>query len=439
MTAQKISKPGTGLLAVVAAVSMLAACGTQEAGSSDGGSGDVKVGPGVDADAKTITIGNLVPLTGPVSLQGKPATAAYEAYFNSLNDRGGIDGWTVKIESRDTQLDTTLEVQAFNEVKDSIAMLATTGTPQTQAILPQLTQLKLVTQPYSLGSLWGNYPVLAPVGTPYALQAMNQINYQVENGAEDKKFGVIYQDDDFGKDGLVGYEQAVKDLDLDSVAETTFKAGETNFTAQVQELESAGAEVILCSCNVSAVPPVVSTAYSLGYKPTWLQFSYSFSPTTLSSDGTPAGTLTAAAQPLSETTWTSPFATPAADLPSTEAWDQLSADTEKYAPDYVNYTPHYVFAYANAMVAEQILRKAIDNGDLSRQGIYDAKNSLGEVDLKGVVPDNVTYSGDVEPPSRSTSVSRIDLTVDGFLKVVEDRYVSESAKDFDISEIPHDE
>jgi ABC-type branched-subunit amino acid transport system substrate-binding protein len=432
-------RSATALVALTALLSLAACGGTQEAGaSSSGGGGEIKTGQGVDAQSKTITIGNLVPLTTPTSVLGIPATAAYEAYFKSVNDRGGIDGWKVKIETRDTQYNTSVHVQAFNEIKSNVVMVTSTGTPTTQAILPQLTQMKMVAQPYSLATIWGNYPVLAPIGTPAGIQALNQISYQVENnGAKNKKFGVLYQNDDFGQDSAFGYHAAVDALHLKSVAEATYKNGDANFTAQVQQLQQAGAEVIWCGCNVGAIPTIVSTAYSQGYKPIWMHDSLSHSPTQFSSNGKADGTLTAAAQPLADTTWTAPFATAASQLQSTKGWDQLKADTEKYAPEYTDYRQYYLLGYSSARIAAAILKKAIDNKDLTLKGIYDAKNSLGEVDLQGLMPDNVTYNGKVGPPSRTTSIGRDDTTSENFLKVIEPGYVSDAAKKFDISRMPH--
>jgi hypothetical protein len=77
-------------------------------------------------------------------------------------------------------------------------------------------------------------------------------------------------------------------------------------------------------------------------------------------------------------------------------------------------------------VQAEILRKAIADGDLSRAGILNAKQHLGKVDLGGVTP-SVTYTPVGGPPSTKSLITRIDPSVDGFLKPVEESYGSDVA------------
>lgn len=431
------ARPASAGLAVVAALA-LGACGTGEAGSSGGGGeaasgGQIQTGPGVDAASKTIRIGNLTALTGPIAVIGKPTEDAYNAYFKSLNARGGIDGWKLELVSRDTQYVPAQHVQAFNEIRGDIAMLSSTGAPTTRAIQQQISQEKLVTQPISFDTVWGLEPALAPLGTPYALEAMNAIDFQAkERNGQDKRFGMIYQNDEFGEDGRRGYRRVIEDLGLEDVGQLPYKSGDTDFTAQVQRLKSAGAGVVLCTCSAPSLASAVGTASSQGYKPTWIAQSLAFTPQLLSDDGTIEGDPTPVAKPLADTTFTAAFATPRGALRQADAWDQLQADTRKYAPNQRKYLPYYVFAYAEAKVVEAIMRKAIQSGNLTRQGIFDAKNSLGTVDLGGLATD-VTYTREKAPPSRGSAISDVSLNEQGFLEVVEQDYTSQTAENFDIT------
>jgi hypothetical protein len=112
--------------------------------------------------------------------------------------------------------------------------------------------------------------------------------------------------------------------------------------------------------------------------------------------------------------------------------EQLLADQKQYAPEQ---TPsiYFALAYSQGMVVEEILREAIDSGDLSREGILAAKENLGEVDLGGITP-AVTYTPEGGPPSRSTLITEIDPGVPGFLRVVETGHSSEVADGIDISQ-----
>ena len=112
--------------------------------------------------------------------------------------------------------------------------------------------------------------------------------------------------------------------------------------------------------------------------------------------------------------------------------EQLLADQKQYAPEQ---TPsiYFALAYSQGMVVEQILRKAIESGDLSREGILDAKENLGEVDLGGITP-AVTYTPEGGPPSRSDADHRDRPEASrASSKVVEAGHSSEVADGIDIS------
>ncbi|HVF79966.1 MAG TPA: hypothetical protein VNA28_16860, partial [Solirubrobacteraceae bacterium] len=113
------------------------------------------------------------------------------------------------------------------------------------------------------------------------------------------------------------------------------------------------------------------------------------------------------------------------DDPDAPGMRQLVADHDKYEPGAPP-SIYFALAYASGKVQAEILRKAIANGDLSRAGILKAKLNLGKVDLGGVSP-SPTYTEKGGPPSTKTLITRIDPSVDGFLKPVEKAYGSEIA------------
>src|ERR1700756_2389338 len=94
----KLRSVAAGCAAGVIAVS-LAACGTGAVGAGSGGttSGGIKTGPGVDAKTRTISLGVLSPLSGPVAVIGDPLTAGQQTYFKAVNASGGINGWKVNL------------------------------------------------------------------------------------------------------------------------------------------------------------------------------------------------------------------------------------------------------------------------------------------------------------------------------------------------------
>jgi len=102
------------------------------------------------------------------------------------------------------------------------------------------------------------------------------------------------------------------------------------------------------------------------------------------------------------------------------------ADTKKYAPSQI---PDYYFMYGYAMAQMEtaVLRKAIAAGDLSREGILNAKLHLGSVDLGGLLPP-INYTPALGPASRMSGISDVSSSTPGFLKAVGTFFEGEAAK-----------
>jgi ABC-type branched-subunit amino acid transport system substrate-binding protein len=425
--------PFLAAAAVVAASLTLAACGTGDANESSqaaaAGNGAVTAGPGVDVAAKTIRVGHLGALSGPAAALGKPVAAGHKTYFDALNARGGIDGWKVELAVEDTGYQPQQHVQAYGAIKGDIALLASFGSPTTKAIQPQFQREKLVTVPASFDSIWGTDPTVAPVGTPYSIDVANALDYATDGGAKKLEVGIIYQNDEYGADGLRGFEAAKDALGFTDAGRQAYKPGDSDFTAQVQKLKAAGADVVVVTALPSATGPIVGTAATLGFKPQWILQGPSYIEQLITEDGTAEGKPTPVAPALKGSIVTS-FSAPWGEEGSA-GMDQLIADQKEFAPKQ---TPsiYFALAYSQGKVVEQILRKAIQAGDLSRQGILTAKENLGEVDLGGITP-AVTYTPEGGPPSRQTLITKVDPQVPGFLKVVEAGHSSEVGDGIDIS------
>jgi ABC-type branched-subunit amino acid transport system substrate-binding protein len=320
-------------------------------------------------------------------------------------------------------------VQAFNQLKGDVAILNSFGSATTKAIQPQFQREKLVTVPASFDSIWGTDPTVAPVGTPYSIDVANALDYVTDGGAKRLKVGIIYQNDEYGADGLRGFEAAQAALGFTDAGRQAYKPGDTDFTAQVQKLNAAGADAVVVTALPSATGPIVGTAATLGFAPQWILQGPSYIEQLITEDGTVGGKPTPIAAALKGAIVTS-FSAPWGHEGAT-GMEQLIADQKEFAPDQ---TPsiYFALAYSQGKVVEQILRKAIDAGDLTREGILTAKENLGEIDLGGITP-AVTYTPEGGPPSRQTLITEVDPKVSGFLTVLEAGHTSEAGDGIDIS------
>jgi ABC-type branched-subunit amino acid transport system substrate-binding protein len=406
----------------------IAACGT---GSSDGaaaeGSGGLRTGPGVDAKAKTISLGVLSPLSGPVAAIGKPLTAGQETYFRAVNAAGGIDGWKIKLVERDTKYDPQTEVQAYNHIAGDVAFIAQSlGSPTTKAIQPLANQQKMVIGASAQDSSLVTDPVMAVIGTPYAIDNANALDYIAkQKGGRNAKVGIVYQNDAYGEDGLRGYRAGLKTYHLHSVGETTYKVGDTDLTAQVQKMRSAGAEYVFVVAVPSVAAAIVGTGASQGYNPTWVFQGPAWSGYLMTSDGTTRGKPTAVAKALESNVWVLGYESQWGDR-SVPGMAKFMADTKRFAPSQI---PDYYFmyGYAQAKMETALLRKALAGGDLTREGILDAKLHLGRVDLGGLVPP-LNYTPRLGPASRMSGISEVSATTPGFLKGFRGFFMGDAAK-----------
>jgi len=115
------------------------------------------------------------------------------------------------------------------------------------------------------------------VGTPYRLQVENAFDYVVNKlGVKNPAVGIIYQNDEYGQDGLTGYKEAVSYYHLHDVGQATYAATDTSFTAQVSQLKAAGAKYVFLTAIPTVTAGIIGTAYQLGYNPQWILQSPAF-------------------------------------------------------------------------------------------------------------------------------------------------------------------
>jgi ABC-type branched-subunit amino acid transport system substrate-binding protein len=397
-----------------ASVLALAACGTGGSSNSASKSGAVTAGPGVDVKTKTITIGNIGAISGPAGPLGIPALAGAKAAIAQINKSGGVDGWKLKLLFKDAGYAPQKQVQDYQAIQNQIAVLQSFGSPTTKAIQSSLDSAKLLTAPLSWDSVWGKDPILAPVGTPYALDIANGLHYLVTVKHAGTKVGIIYQNDEYGADGLRGAQAAAKADGIQLVATAPETLGDTTFTAQVQKMKAAGAQIVVITALPTATGPIVGTAAALGYSPTYLLQGPAWLEALITSTGAQGAKPTPIAGALAKSTYVMSFVAPwGAHVPGMKS---MLAAQKKYAKGQIP-SIYFSWAYAQTKVLAGILKKAIKSGDLSRQGIANARLHAGKISTGGLTP-TVDYRPSLGPPSTGSIINQVNPGVLGFLAPV---------------------
>jgi ABC-type branched-subunit amino acid transport system substrate-binding protein len=406
------------ILTLTAILMVLSGCASNSSSTS---TSSLKAGPGVDVTNKTITLGILSPYSGPVADPiGKPLARGVEVYFNSVNASGGVDGYKVKFLEEDTQYNPQLQVQLYNQIHTKVAMIADSlGTPTTFAIKDLAAADHMLISAATLSSALAREKYLVLVGTPYRLQVENAFEYVVNKlGVQNPAVGIIYQNDEYGQDGLTGYKEAVNYYHLHNVGQATYAATDTDFTAQVSQLKAAGAKYVFLTAIPTATAGIIGTAYKLGYNPQWILQSPAFAQALLAVPG--LGALLSHDWLVSQgATW--------GDT-SQPGMAQMLNDVAKYAPDQKP-DGFFQFGYTESKITYEILKKALDNNDITRDGLLTAFESLKNVDLGGLLPP-VTYgsSPNDRVPTRDSIVFVIDPTQPTGVKALSSDFTGGAAK-----------
>jgi len=229
-------------------------------------------GPGV-SDTE-IKIGNTNPYSGPASSYGIIGRSE-AAYFAMINDHGGINGRKITFISRDDGYSppkTVEQVRQLVEQDGVLALFQTLGTPPNSAIREYLNDSKVPQLFVATGANKWNDPKRYPwtIGwqPSYQVEARIYAHFILKN-IPDAKIAVLYQNDDFGKDYIVGLRAGLGDkADKLIVATETYETTDATIDSQIVSLQGSGANVLLNIAIPKFAVQAIRKVYDLGWKPT---------------------------------------------------------------------------------------------------------------------------------------------------------------------------
>jgi ABC-type branched-subunit amino acid transport system substrate-binding protein len=387
--------------------------------------GDPEPVPGFDGT--TIRLGALTPTSGLVAIIGNPLTAGNQAYIEYVNQElGGIGGrYQIELVIEDTAYDTSTAGRAYSQIRDDVvAFVQILGTPITNALLPDLIDDDVVGSPASLDSAWIREPNLLAIGGPYQVQAINGIDWwfsQDENA--DDVLCTLASDDEYGDTGIEGAEFATENLGIDIAVQATFPApGEgrpaQDFQAQISQLQGGGCDVVM----------FVSTPTDTGSFADALLENTAYNPTILGMSPTWLGLFRGNAY-LQEHYYAIAEGPEYGD-DSAEGMAELLRIKETYAADQEP-DIYFNFGYVQAKAMVQVLEKAVELGDLSREGILRAMEEVGTLTFDGIFGDYEYGPAEDRVPPTTSSIFRVDPDIGTGLGIVAQDYEADYAADFE--------
>ncbi|MGE5648866.1 MAG: ABC transporter substrate-binding protein [Bacillota bacterium] len=158
-----------------------------------------------------ILLGQTTALTGPLAELGLEATAGAKAYFDYVNMQGGVHGRKIKLITLDDGYNpqkAVMNVKQLVEKDQVLSLFGVLGAPANVAIMPLIQQVGIP----NFGPLTGTNLVRQPfnrlvfhVGPSYADELAKIVEHLTVRGIT--QIGVVYQDNAFGKEGLIALEQ----------------------------------------------------------------------------------------------------------------------------------------------------------------------------------------------------------------------------------------
>jgi branched-chain amino acid transport system substrate-binding protein len=332
---------------------------------------------------KEITIGQTNPYTGPLSsysTQGR----VQAAFYTMINEQGGVNGRKIKFISLDDGYSppkTVEQTRRLVEEDQVVAIVGSMGTPTNTAIVRYMNAKKVPHILLATGaSKWGNpkdnpwtmgwYPTYKTEGVIYG-------KYIIKN-IKDAKIGVLYQNDDYGKDFLNGLKQGLADqADKLIVKEVTYEVSDPTVDSQVVTLMGAGANVFFSATTNKAAAQAIRKTYDIGWRPTQFLVNNAASIATVL---TPAG-LDKSVGIISTAYMKDPADPQFADDAGIKWYRGFM---QKYYPDGDINDPQNEIGISIAQTAMQILRQCGDQ--LSRDNIVKQAANLHDLELPLLLP-----------------------------------------------------
>jgi branched-chain amino acid transport system substrate-binding protein len=228
-------------------------------------------GPGV-SDSE-IKIGQTMPFSGPASAYAAFGNAEV-AYFRMINDQGGINGRKINLIAYDDSYNPAKTVEQTRKLVEGDGVLlifGSLGTAPNSAVQKYLNDNKVPQLFVATGATRFSDPVhfpwTMPSGASYQTEGRIYGHYILAK-QPDAKIGILYQNDDLGKDYVIGLKQALgAKASSMIVAEATYESTDPTVDSQIVKLKSVGADVFYNISTPKFAAQAIRKTAELGWKP----------------------------------------------------------------------------------------------------------------------------------------------------------------------------
>ena len=355
-----------------------------------------------------IKIGQTMPYSGPLSGMGTHGKAM-AAYFAKLNSEGGVNGRRINLISLDdgySPAKTVEQTRKLVEQEEVLLLFGSFGTATNSAIQRYVNAKRVP----DLFLVTGGTKFHDPKNSPWTMGFVPA--YEVESKAYARyilqsypkaRVGVLFQNDDFGKDLLTGLKQSLGDKAKQMVvSEVSYEITDPTVDQQVVAIEASGADVFVSFAAGKISAQAIRKAYDIGWKPALIvPIGGSSKHTVLE----PAGVEKAVG--LVSGSWLKDPAD--AQWAKDAAVQDYLAFMKKYYPEGDASDVFNVNGYTMAQTLAQVLRQCGD--ELTRENVMRQALSLKNLELPMLLPGiKVNTSAQDYHPVKQIQLARFDGT-----------------------------
>ncbi len=232
--------------------------------------------PGVTE--REILIGSCSALEGPSHFLGTETVTGAKAYFDLVNEAGGVEGRKLKLLSYDDSYDPAKTEACFNRLMEqkAFALGFFVGTPTAVKYVPMAETNKIPL----IGLFTGAQTLYVPlrqwvvnVRASYFDESRAQMDGLI-GGLGYKKIGVIFPEDAFGAVVLEGVKTAMKARGAEPIAVASYQRQTAQVGGAIDTVKTANPDAVVVVGPANTVAPILKQSHAKGWKPLFLTVSF---------------------------------------------------------------------------------------------------------------------------------------------------------------------
>src|ERR1700744_1750340 len=330
-----------------------------------------------------IKIGQTLPFSGPASAYASIGKTQ-AAYFNMVNEQGGVNGRNINLIQYDDGYSPPKAVEQVRKLVENdevLFMYQMIGTPSNAAVQKYLNTKKVPQLFAATGACRftdpKNYPWTLGFNPSYFVEGRIYGQYILKN-YPNAKVGVLYQDDDLGRDYLNGLKAGLGDKAASMVvAEASYEVADPTIDSQILKLRDAGADLLFSASTPKQAAQAIKKNAEIGWHPVHI---VDINATSVGAVLQPAG-LDASKGVISVAYTKDPLDPTWKDDPGMKRYFDFMA---KYYPDGDKNSNFNTYGYDNTQLLIHVLQQCGDN--LTRENVMKQAPSLKDVKLDLALP-----------------------------------------------------